>query len=337
MKWIEFPADAFEVCGLPWFAGNAPELWRLPARVEGRVRDPVWQLGRFPSGGRIRFAADTTKLAIRMVCAPFVARHNMSPYGRSGLDVYVDGSYWNSVCPSAPGEQTGTFFDQADRQMRQFTIYLPLYQELRVLSIGVDEGAQVQLPAAHQRPAPIVLYGSSVLQGAGACRPAMTYEAILGRSLGLDYVDLGFGGNGRAEAEVVELLAEVDACAYVFDLGKSFDMQPASVYVRMLERLRAAHPNVPQVCLTPIYSTRESLDAEYLALSLHTRQVVVEAVQALHAAGDTGVFLMHGFDLLGPHDADAFHEGVHPTDYGFWLIAQRLQPLLAQVLAGRRG
>ena len=37
-------------------------------------------------------------------------------------------------------------------------------------------------------------------------------------------------------------------------------------------------------------------------------------------------------DLLGPGDSDAFQEGVHPTDLGFTRIADRLEPLLREVL-----
>jgi len=56
------------------------------------------------------------------------------------------------------------------------------------------------------------------------------------------------------------------------------------------------------------------------------------AVRRRIEAGDGRLHLVEGHDLLGPDDADAFHEGVHPTDLGFDRIAARLEPLLREVL-----
>jgi hypothetical protein len=160
----------------------------------------------------------------------------------------------------------------------------------------------------------------------------MSYEAILTRRLGLDFVNLGFSGAGKAEPEVVELVAQVDACCYVFDLGKSFGGQPAEVYGAMLDTIRRAHPDVPLVCVTPIFSTRESFDGAYADLSEHVRDAVRQAVRERAESGGGRLHLVEGTDLLGPGDADAFHEGVHPTDLGFMRVADRLEPLLRQVL-----
>ena len=181
---------------------------------------------------------------------------------------------------------------------------------------------------------PLVFYGSSVAQGAGACRPGMTYEAILARSLNMDFVDLGFGGNGRAEPEMVDLVNEVEACGYVFDLGKSYGTQTGDAYAAMLEAVRASHPEVPVICVTPIFSTREFFDSGYLDLSLHTRQVMRDAAVERRKAGDAKTFLVEGTDLLGPEDADGFHEGVHPTDLGFRLMAERLAPVVRRAVFG---
>ncbi len=74
----------------------------------------------------------------------------------------------------------------------------------------------------------------------------MSYEAIVARAMGLDFVNLGFGGAGKAEEAVVELVAELAACCFVFDLGKSYGTQSARAYVRMLETVRAAHPTTPR-------------------------------------------------------------------------------------------
>ena len=47
------------------------------------------------------------------------------------------------------------------------------------------------------REKPIVLYGTSIAQGACASRPGMAWGNIVQRNLDLPLINLGFSGNGR--------------------------------------------------------------------------------------------------------------------------------------------
>jgi len=332
VEWIAFPDDRVKVCGLPWFGENQPGLMRLPKRAEGTVPAGVWNLAQFPGGGRIRFASDTSQLHIRAVALGPGRRGNRAAAGASGLDVYVDGRYWSTVCVSGAEPSEATFFVGAGGERKEITVYLPLFQELSMLAVGVDDGARVEAPASFARVRPYVLYGSSVAQGSCAGRPGMSYSAILARDLGLDFVNLGFGGAGKAEAEVVELVAETTPCCWLFDLGKSYGRQDGTGYSRMIYTVRNRHPDVPVVCVTPIFSTRECYSAEYRELSEHTRRAMREAAQERIKGGDSMVRIVEGMDLLGPEDTDGLHEGVHPNDLGYTLIAERLRPVVGEAI-----
>ncbi len=333
MKWIDIFETPVEIRGLPWVGENAPELWRLPARAETQVRGPVWHHGRFPAGGRIRLSADTKFLGVRLQLAELEPRSNMSHIGTRGLDAYVNGRYWNSVCADGDGDVDLCFFDAAEDGEKEIDIYLPLWQEIRVAAIGVDDGASIGKPTAFSREDPIVFYGSSIAQGIGACRPGMSYPAQLCRQLELDFVNFAVSGQGQAEPEVVSLICEVDACCYVLDLGKSYGRQSGDAYEAMLATIRGAHPETPIICVVPMFSTREWFDPDYDSLTRQTRAVVFEAVEAFRQSGGKGLDLVDGLDLVGPEDTDAFHEGVHPTDYGFRLLADRLRPTVEGALS----
>jgi hypothetical protein len=256
----------------------------------------------------------------------------MSPTGVRGFDAYVDGRYWASATLGEEKEQVLTLLGALPGQMRDVVIYLSPFQRVESLSVGLDRAARLEPPAAYAEPLPVVFYGSSIAQGACAGRPAMSYEAILARSLNVDFVNFGFSGSGKGEPEVVALVAGVPACCYVFDLGKSYGMQPPEVYARMLEDVREVRPGVPFICITPIFSTRESYSTEYADLSRHVREATAEAVKQRIASGDGAIYLVDGLELLGPDDADGFQEGVHPNDLGFWRIAERLEPILQKAL-----
>ena len=314
VRWVPFPDERLEVCGLPWFRENSPLLWRLPKDAAEELPPAVEKLMKFPAGARIRFSSDTTSLRIRVEAPRIHSLSHMSAMGTSGLDAYVDGAYWASATPSREGEQELTFFQGASQKSKQITIYLPTYQEVTVLAVGVDAGAALDTPDPFAQRLPICFYGSSIAQGACAGRPGMSYEAILARRLNVDFVNLGFSGSGRGEPEVVDLVNRVEACCYVFDLGKSYRMQPVEVYAQMLRRVRAAHPDVPIVAMTSIFATREWYDPNWAQLSQYVRDVAKRAAGEMIDAGDEAVHLVDGLELLGPADADGFQEGVHPND-----------------------
>lgn len=326
--WLPFPDPArFGVLGLHWFDANKPKLWRVPADVFDSLPSGVKRQCRAPAGGRLLIKCNTSSLGLKVV--------PLSKGNSSGLDVYVNGRFFRSVAAEEPNTEVSlTLFTDLDRKEKEIVIYLPYRQELMIRAIGVDKDTVFRTPE-HEfaKPLPIVFYGSSVCQGSGAYKPGMSYEAILGRALNVDFVNLGFGGAGKAEPNVVDLVNSIPACCYVFDLGKSYGMQDKAAFKRMLQTVRASHPEVPIVCMTPITSVREMHSEEYSQRSLHTRAVMREAAGELMQAGDRNVYLLEGPDLLGFDDHDGLSkDGVHPTDHGYTIIAGRLAPTLKRVL-----
>ena len=66
----------------------------------------------------------------------------------------------------------------------------------------MDEGAVIKPARPFALSKPVVFYGTSITQGGCASRPGMSYTAIVGRKLNLDFVNQGFSGNGLGEPEV---------------------------------------------------------------------------------------------------------------------------------------
>jgi lysophospholipase L1-like esterase len=334
IQWIDFPDARFDVRGLAWFDENNPKLWRLPKSAKADVRAPVWKQAVCPSGGRIRFNSNTSRLLIRVSVQELVSTTN-SAIGLRGLDVYVDGVYWHSVCMNKTGESELKFFEGVERFGKEITIYLPVRQEIEVLAIGVDDDASISLAPAFAMKEPIVFYGSSIVQGSGVCRPGMTYPAIVARQLNVDYINLGFGGNGIGEPEVVDLVKSLDASCYVIDNGKSFQRakpDPDQAYERMLAAIRNTHKETPLICMTPIYSTREIFSKDMREASIMLRKVMSRAAMERIKAGDRRIILVDGMELIGADDTDVFQEGLHPTDLGYQLIADRLHDTLKNAI-----
>lgn len=252
-----------------------------------------------------------------------------------GLDIYLNGSFYRSlVVAETDNEVEVLLYNELKPEEREIVIYLPYHQELEIQALGVDPDATLQaLVPTFQKTLPIVFYGSSICQGSGAFKPGLTYSAIIGRTLGIDFINLGFGGAGKAEPEVVDLVNAIPACCYVFDLGRSYGLQDSAPYQAMLHTIRNEHPDTPIICITPTASSRELYAENQTDRSIHTRGVAREAVEAALAAGVSNLHLVNGVELLTFDDLDGLSaDGLHPSDFGYNLIAQRLIPFLEQVI-----
>lgn len=328
VEWHAFPdSEKFQVLGLPWFGENEGKFWRMPAKEMHSLPKGVQARSKCPSGGRILLRSTSTRLALRAEAA--------SGGGVKEFDVYVDGR----LCQPTVAEKTGAeaellLFQGEDAREKEIVIHLPHLQEVKISAIGVDQETKFSKPERkYVRSLPVVFYGSSVCQGSGAVHPGQTYEAILCRELNLDFVNLGFGGAGKAEANVVSLVNSIPACCYVFDLGKSYGAQDATAFKTMLQTVRQSHPDIPLIAMTPITSAKEVKEPDYSERSVHTRTVMRDPVNELIQAGDKRLFLVEGEDLLGFKEHSALSkDGVHPSDQGYGIIAAKLSPVLKKAL-----
>jgi lysophospholipase L1-like esterase len=336
LRWLPPSSTDLEIDGLPWFGQNGGEFFRLPAASQETFPAPVWNLSKSPSGARVRLRTDATTLAIRLEYPRPPGMANMHAFGQTGVDLYADGVYRGTAVAdkdAKPGKiYEHVYFSAQPRQWREATIYLSLYMPVKVIGIGVDREARFQKAGSFAIPKPVVFYGTSITQGGCASRPGMSYQAIVGRMLNIDFVNLGFSGNGKGEPEVAKAVSGIDASCFVLDFAQN-NATVASlreVYGPFVESLRKVHPETPILAITPIYSAREaSGGTEHEGMREHIRQVVSQRI----GAGDPRLQIVEGTDLLGPGRSDGLVDGTHPNDLGFQWMAEGLAPRLRRMLA----
>jgi len=334
-RWLTVPTAELEIDGLPWFGPNGGEFFRLPVSLQDKFRPPVWNLAMSPSGARVRFRTDSTALAVRLEWPSAPSMNNMHAFGQTGVDLYTDGAYRSTAIAdkdAKPGKvYEHVYFSERPRSWREVTLYLALYKPVKVLGVGVDREARLEKARSFAVARPVVFYGTSITQGGCASRPGMSYQAILGRLLNIDFVNLGFSGNGKGEPEMAEAVSQIDASCYVLDFAQNNGTVASlrEVYGPFLDRLRKAHPDTPILAITPIFSTREtSAGSGNEGMREHIRQVVSQRI----GAGDRNLQLVEGTDLLGPSRSDGLVDGTHPNDLGFQWMAAGLAPRLRGML-----
>ena len=316
---------------------------RLPTRAEGRVHELDWRFAKHSAGMVVRFVTDAAEIGARwLLKSSDYAMAHMPSTGVSGVDLYVRmGERWSWLAAMRPGTVLGERNEQRlviglPPLPREYALYLPLYNGVTAVDVGVPAGATITAgPARHGPAKPLVFYGTSIPQGGCVSRPGMAYPSIVGRRLDAPVINLGFSGSGRCEPAIVDLLAELDAEVLVVD--SLVNMEPGIVEERMahlVDVIRQARPRMPLVLVEEAvhpsaYARTRTLQTPKSA----TLQKVFNEKSA-RAAGQ--LYLVSGDVLLGD-DGEATVDGVHPTDLGAQRMADVLAPFLGRVLAGAAG
>lgn len=308
---------------------------RLPAQAEGVVREAVWNLSRHSAGLAVRFVTDAQEIRAEWtLTSSNLAMPHMPATGVSGLDLYAknDEGKWRWVACGFPREQTNkiTLVSGLPGTSREFQLYLPLYNGVSDVKLGVPTGTKLERAAAYA-PAhakPIVFYGTSITHGGCASRPGMCHPAILGRWYHRPVINLGFSGNGTMEKEVGQYLAEIDAHVYVIDcLPNMSDVQVTERTKPLVRQLRASRPDTPIVLVEDRNYTSGWLLEGQRKRNASSQAALKTAFDELQADGVKQLYYITGPELLGD-DAEATVDSSHPTDLGFLRQAEAFNKIL---------
>ena len=314
---------------------------RLPASAEGKVPDAVWTLSRRSAGMCVRFETEARTLHARWaLTSSNLAMPHMAATGVSGLDLYVKlpSGRWHWLAVGFPKQQTNQveLFKDLPAQKREYLLYLPLYNGVQTLELGVPPSATLAAagPWGKGQRKPIVFYGTSILQGACASRPGMVHSSILGRQFQFPTINLGFSGNGKMESVMGELLAELDPSVYVLDCLPNMTARQVTERVEPFVRtLRQAHPQTPIVLVEDRRYTDGVLNLKKATANDENHAALRAAYERLRKSGVKHLHYIPGDTLLGD-DGEGTVDSSHPSDLGFVRqaghFAKTLEPLLRQ-------
>jgi hypothetical protein len=332
--------------GQAWSDTESP-FDRLPGRAKEQVRASVWGLSKQSAGLCVRFVTDATTIHARWtLTSARLEMNHMPATGVSGLDLYaktktVDepgGTFrWLAVGRPTAKSNSVKLVSGISKGSREYVLYLPLYNGVESVEIGIPKGASVWKPKVRpSRLKPIVFYGTSITQGGCASRPGMVHTAILGRWLDAPVINLGFSGNGRMEAEVATLMAEIDASVFVIDCLPNISAGDVTSRTEPLVKiLRAAHPTSPIVLVEDRSYTDSFLLASKRERNLTSRVALKAVFERLKKSGDANLHYIPGEDLIGD-DGEGTVDSSHPTDLGFLRQSEAFMKVLRPILESRK-
>ena len=326
LKFYDVQDEPFALYGV--FSENG-KYRRLPEKVAKSVSEGVYELHVNTAGGRVKFVTDSRVVAIKAKMCSVGKMPHFALTGSAGFDLYVgEDQYQASFIPPfdiMDGYESEIRFDSGIQ--REITINFPLYSGVESLQIGLEQNAILKKTAGYQYAKPAVFYGSSITQGGCASRPGMSYESMISRALGTDYINLGFSGNAKAEPEIAEYISNLDMSVFVYDYDHNApDLSHLeATHQSMFLKIREKNPDLPVVMLSrPKYWLNEEEKSRL--------KVIRKTYEDALLAGDRNVYFVEGTELMQYAENEGTVDNCHPNDLGFWSMAKTLIPYIKTCL-----
>jgi len=292
---------------------------RLPSSYKGKVRDAVWSLSKSSAGISVRFLSNSTTIRVKWELLNDAKMNHMAETGIKGIDLYFrNNGKWQYLNTARPAGKVNDYLliSNMDPVMREYRLYLPLYDGVTELEIGIDSLSSILKPERTNNK-PIVFYGTSITQGGCASRPGMVHTSIISRKLDVECINFGFSGNGRMEKPLAELISGIDALFYVLD-GTN-NMTPEQIHenaIPLVEIIREKHPGTQIVFVEGLLNdksyldqkTRDAENAKNIALKREYDEMKNREFRNIYYIEQSGG---KGTDFESTVD------GVHLTDLGF--------------------
>lgn len=320
---------------------------RIPAYLKDSVRPDLWSRSQCSSGIGVRFATDSKRVAVRYRLLWNTHMLHMAPTGSNGTDLYIlDDGEWRHVNTNRPNADSlrwceKTYVENLDGRMHDFIIYLPLYDGVEELYVGIDDDATISSGTVNspRRGKKIVAYGTSILQGGCASRSGMAATNIIQRALDCEVVNIGISGEGKMDFCMARAMAEIeDADIFLLDpIPNCTEMMCDTLTYDFVNILRKARPEVPIVMVEgPIYPYSR-YDASPKSYSSHyylerKNNAYRRNYERLKAENPDNLYYIDCENLDGVED-DGTVDGIHLTDLGFKYYAEKVTPVLSRLLS----
>jgi hypothetical protein len=300
----------------------------------------IMRYAEHSTGLAVLFKTDSRNISAKWVTSSSEVRANMTTVSQKGLDLYIrENGEWVFAGVGIPSVKEGRLDvheglitgDMAEG-MKECLLYLPMFDRLDSLSVGIDPDASIE-PMDNPFKFKIIFKGSSITHGISASRSGMTYPARFGRDNGYYVCNLGFSGKSKLQKEFAQMLADAQADAFVFDAFSN----PSAKEIRerfddFVDVIRAAHPETPLIFLQTERRETRNFNQKNEAHEAD-KQAAAEEVVRRRMLTDKNMYFIDSDGFLGD-DHIGTVDGTHPNDIGFSRMLDSMEPAIIQILEG---
>lgn len=293
------------------------------------IAPKVYNLARESTGIQAHFMTDSSIIIAHVACNKAHQMTNASPIGQMGIDLYVFDELKNKyvLCGIGRPELNRTRYESIlasfdDRKARKFILNLPLFVSVEDLKLTFEDGHVMPLDEPKKR---IMTYGTSIMHGACASRPGMSYLNILSRRLNIEILNYGFNGSAFNEKEIAHILAKRQVDLFIIDSeansGSGLLIERLDVFI---DTFRQYQPNTPIVITNRIPFIKDYISQEQKANKERHEAFLIDLSKRRKDITYIDVYNQLIDDL------EITTDGVHPNDYGMVKLADIFEPIIVK-------
>jgi len=307
--------------------GNGKLISRIPNRLRLTLNPNAKLRALYAAGCEIRFNLEDDSARIMLSCEePSIAEVFQGNFHVSWHIIDTEPTEIKIRLP-----QNIDFLEKLTKEKNlPFDAYLtriilPYNPRTRIFTI---EG-ETSLPRRDQIPEKRYLaYGSSITHGAWSCRPTGSYAMRTAQLLGVDILNLGFGGGAHCEPQIADYIAERDDWDFAtLEMGINMlgrfstgEFQRRVGY--LVEKITRAHPDKLVFCID-LFTFAADFDPS-AKKHKEFRRIVRETVENLDMPK---LIYVNGRTLLKDISGLTF-DLVHPAPSGMEEIAVNLSNII---------
>jgi len=314
---------------------NGLQLSRIPERVREKLNDNAKIRAIMPAGCELRFNLKSEK-------AKIVVKASMEIVQRAGIcEIYFGDFFYNWYFVNENPAVIEIEYPQNLEKLKQLKkeknlkfdpsvvrIILPHLVDLRI----VDIEGEFESPQKNQVPEKKFLsYGSSITHGGFSIVPTYTYVAKTAYILGIDALNLGFGGGAHLEKEIADYIAERDDWDFAtFELGvnmvSGFEVEEFKRRVDyFIEKIVSKNPE-KYLFFMDIFPYHMDFDNQEKQKKF--RNIVKNKVEEINKKN---VIHISGFEIL-KDVRGLMTDRIHPSSHGFEEMGYNLASILKKYI-----
>lgn len=306
---------------------------RVPSDVRKKLPSLEF-LGRRTPGARVCFKTDAPRFTLKIELESVSVDIGMSIYSCQSAYVYLGerqkSKLLRIVNPSNYGVTKFEGVIEKGEGVDEITIWLPRNEAIKNVEIEMADEYKIYPPTEYKYSVPAIYYGSSITECALASNPCASYNALISRHLDLDYYNFGFSGNCKGEDEMADYINTLEFSLFVYDYDHNAPTPEhlEKTHERFFKKIREKNPLVPVIMISRPTATFGE-DAK------KRRDIVKRTYENALKNGDKNVYFVDGEEFFKDFEDTevCFTDTIHPTDLGFYKMAEKIEPVIIKALA----
>lgn len=315
------------------FTGKRLDFCKYPTEAREEIKNygagAVSEMNNLNSascGVRLRFTTNSKRLIFKVKFKRRWGYLKMVNWGAFGFDVYgVNNEEYIHRTVFAPVNGQDTFAESIlVPENGQLCIFLPNYNTIEALYMGVDEGSTVEtLPYPADKRLPVLFYGNSVTQGAAASHGGNSFPNFVSKMLNRDIINVSCSACCRGTETMAEVIGRMNCHSIVIDYTRNAYSTDIfrNTHEKFYRKVREFHPDKKIILMTSQSFNHWFDYDDFDVIVAQTHKNALERGENTEIINQKQMFKDEDFDVIAI-------DSTHYTDYGMHVIAKKLCELI---------